>query len=285
MRYYIVDDNIGVIKTLENLIEANDFGKVVGYEDDSEQAITQILALAPDIVLVDLLMSKMDGISLVKKIRKENSEISFVMISQVTDKKMVASAYEAGVEFYISKPINIIEVENVIEKVSQKIKMEELVFSIRKMTGNYEINESLDVKAKGKSNSDVKAFLGVLGMLGEKGSNDLLEIVKYLLENKREYSKEVLSIVSKNTGDKEKNVEQRIRRAIKKGLTNAANLALDDYGNEVLQEYCGYVFDFTSIKEEMALIKNQNNYGGRVNISKFVHGLLTYLELKEKDIS
>ncbi|MBQ2063785.1 MAG: DNA-binding domain-containing protein, partial [Firmicutes bacterium] len=41
-----------------------------------------------------------------------------------------------------------------------------------------------------------------------------------------------------------KNIEQRARRAIKKGLTNTANAALDDYAGNIVDVYAGYVFDF-----------------------------------------
>ena len=44
------------------------------------------------------------------------------MISQVSSKDMIAKAYESGIEYYISKPINAIEVESVI-KVKEKMSM------------------------------------------------------------------------------------------------------------------------------------------------------------------
>ncbi len=61
-----------------------------------------------------------------------------------------------------------------------------------------------------------------------------------------------------------------------KGLTNVANLGIDDYSNEVFQVYANYVFDFKNIKDEMDFIKGSSSGGGRVNISKFIEGLLLY---------
>ena len=127
MKYYIVDDEIGTVKTLENIVESRDLGEVIGYATDPEKAIGEILALQPDIILVDLLMSKMDGIALVGQIKKVRPKASFVMISQVADKDMIEQAYNAGVEFFINKPVNIIEVEKVLGNVSEKIKMNSLV--------------------------------------------------------------------------------------------------------------------------------------------------------------
>lgn len=50
MKYYIVDDEIGTVKTLENIVESRDLGEVIGYATDPEKAIGEILALQPDII-------------------------------------------------------------------------------------------------------------------------------------------------------------------------------------------------------------------------------------------
>ena len=113
-------------------------------------------------------------------------------------------------------------------------------------------------------------------MLGEKGTSDILSVCQYLIEHDEEYSKEVLTRVAAEKLETSKNLEQRMRRAIKKGLTNVANLGIDDYSNEVFQVYANYVFDFKNIKDEMDFIKGSSSGGGRVNISKFIEGLLLY---------
>lgn len=95
-----------------------------------------------DIVLIDLLMAKIDGISVVKTLKDQNCEASFIMISQVKDKSMVENAYKAGVELFINKPINIIEVRSVLSQVIEKRKMEDAFKQIkecvRDISGNNE---------------------------------------------------------------------------------------------------------------------------------------------------
>lgn len=275
MKYYIVDDEIGTVKTLENIVESRNLGEVIGYATDPEQALGEILALNPEIVLVDLLMSKMDGIALVDQIKGTRPKISFVMISQVADKSMIEQAYNAGVEFFINKPINIIEVEKVLNNVSDKIKMNSLVAGIKGMFAETE-EESVKPERKEDVLYEINIFLGLLGMLGEKGTSDILSVCQYLIEHNEEYNKKVLTRIAAEKLEPSKNLEQRMRRAIKKGLTNVANLGIDDYGNEVFQVYANYVFDFKNIKDEMDFIKGSSSGGGRVNISKFIEGLLLY---------
>ena len=80
MRYYIVDDNLATVKSLANIISSRKLGEVIGYSTDPEAAISEIMEDRPDIVLVDLLMGGMDGITLVQNIRSRRPDISFVSV-------------------------------------------------------------------------------------------------------------------------------------------------------------------------------------------------------------
>ncbi len=71
----------------------------------------------PDIVIVDLLMPRKDGLTLVREYKSKYPHIQYIMLSQVSSKDMIAKAYENGIEFYISKPINAVEVKSVLKKV------------------------------------------------------------------------------------------------------------------------------------------------------------------------
>lgn len=280
MFFYIVDDNRGTVKTLENIVESESIGEVIGWETDSEKAVSQILTMRPDIVLVDLLMDNKDGVSLVKEILEKNSNISFVMISRVSDKEMVAEAYEAGVKFFIHKPINFIEVKNVLKQVVEKKEMENMVKGIKNIVQpdtylNKEDNKKDDL-------NEIKTLLSILGMMGEKGTDDILAITQVLIETGGSYSKEALEEAARRLSDNPLNMEQRVRRLLKKGLTNMANIGLEDYSSDIFQNYANYVFDFKNVKEEMDNIKGLSAYSGRVKIKKFIDGLITYRELENR---
>lgn len=125
MRIYIVEDDISVISILEDIVESNDLGTVCG-DSGSGLDLDKILALAPDLVLVDLLMPGKDGIQVVRELKERGCLAKFIMISQVSSKEMVAKAYLAGVDFFISKPINLIEVRQVIRNIRQQMEMNEI---------------------------------------------------------------------------------------------------------------------------------------------------------------
>ena len=276
MRYYIIDDNIAVVKVLENIIRVRGLGEIVGSSTDAELAVKEILRIRPDIVLVDLLMSGIDGITLVADVRTEAPDISFVMISKVSDKKMIQSAYEAGVEFFIQKPISVIEVERILTGLEEKIKMRKIVSSIRDLfPAGEEVGGEQETVVV--DTNRINVFLGMLGMLGEKGAKDIQMMAELMIRTEKPFDRKILEQTAEEQGDSVKNIEQRARRAIKKGLINTANAALDDYAGNIVDVYAGYVFDFKALKDEMNAIEGKGNTaGGRISLSRFMDGLIAY---------
>lgn len=277
MKYYIVDDEIGVVKSLENIIEVLELGDVCGSSTDPAEALKEILILDPDIVIADLLMSKMDGITLMREAKQKRPETVFVMLSKVIDKKMVGEAYSNGVEFFINKPVNVIEIGNVLRSVSEKLKMNSIMNNIKEMFGSG--GESQKREKKDESAKKINRLLSMFGMMGERGAQDIVNICCAMIEQKRNFSREILNEYAESEAESPKNIEQRIRRAIKKGLTNIAKFAVDDYGNEVFQNYASYVFDFQTLKDEMNYVNGRIvTGGGKINTAKFMEGLVIYCE-------
>ena len=277
MKFYILDDLLASVKVLENIIETGDLGEVVGTSTDSEKAITDIVSKNPDIVLVDLLMPKKDGISVVKEISALNNSISFIMVSQVADKAMIEEAYNSGIEFFITKPNNRIEIEKVINNVIEKRKMASALEGIRNLMGTQDGATSPIQNPISDTDTVInkaKRILGSIGMLGESGTKDIMAVIEMLLLEGRPYNgKETLDKYSESLESDPKVVKQRIRRAIKKGLTNLASLGIEDYYNDSFSEYSHTLFNFDSVRSEMDLIRGKSSYGGSPSIDKFFEGL------------
>lgn len=276
MKYYIVDDDVNIVRILTNIIEQKDIGEVVGYSYDGEKAVQDIIVKNPDIVFVDFLMPRKDGKSLVKEIKAIKPNVNFIMISQISDKELISEVYDSGIEFFISKPINIIEVEKVTSFVAEKIQMANLLTSIKEMFGTAVIKDSI----KPDQLKDIKYILSVLGMLGEKGTNDILLICEYLINKKVDYNHNMIVAICEKINENPKIFKQRIRRAIKKGLTNMAYIGIEDSYSDIFQNYSNIFFDFESVKREMDYIRKKSGAGGQVNIDKFIERLILHSEDK-----
>lgn len=280
MRYYIIDDNMGVVKTLRNIIISREIGSVCGYAVDPRDALDEILQLSPDIVLVDLLMDKIDGISLVSKIKHTDPMIKFVMISKVSDKPMVQDAYSAGIEFFINKPVNVIEVERVLDNVSRDIKMRKIMENINAV---FEGEDAFGIFPTNEQRNNISCFienadmlLAMLGMLGEKGTYDIKLLLSCMERVNSGFSKDIIKMAAEIENDTEKNIEQRTRRAIRKGLINAANAGIMDTDSDAYSIYAAYVFDFNCLRDEIEYQEGRSKSGGKINTAHFMEGLMLY---------
>lgn len=279
MRFYIVDDDIMVIRILENIIEEAELGDVVGHSTESEGAIQDIIMKKPDIVLVDMLMPIKDGTRVVSEVRSQAQSIYFIMISQVSTKNMISKAYTAGIEFYINKPINKIEVVSVIKRVKEKITLEKNFKIIESMVAGGGLESKPRVKDSQLRN--IRVVFSKLGIMGEKGGEDILLICRYMLDNGLNNFdfkvKDICDMLSENP----KAMEQRVRRAINKGLINIASVGIEDYMNENFTRYSNSLYDFENVKAEMDYIRGKRDSGGKISVKRFIENILLVSEVSD----
>ena len=281
MRFYILDDTIGAVKALKSMIKSRNLGDVVGAQTSSEKAVEEIRAKKPDIVVLNLLMPVKDGITVVNEIKETNPEIDFVMGSQVVDKNMVSDAYQAGIEFFINKPNNLIEIESVLRRVAEKRQMAFMLREIRSVMSTTQTGSpSISRKPSEDTLPKVRKILGSVGMLGESGTKDIIHVCQMMKKENASYdSKSTLNTYAFSLGEDPKIVRQRIRRAVKRGLTNTAALGIEDYYSDLFEQYAHSLFNFDAIRSEMDLLRGKSAYGGRPSIDKFFEGLQMLCEL------
>ena len=278
MKLYIVDDDNNIQTLLKMIIEQRSLGTLCGAASNGVDALDDLLHARPDIVIVDLLMPEMDGISFVKKARPLLPDTAFIMLSQVASKDMIADAYTSGVEFYIQKPINSIEVENVVRRVEQSLTARRTLKQVQHIFSNQTPSLGTDTPPKPYL-SRLRTILQQLGIVGEKGSRDIIQLITFLAENtvgdsSADLNNTTLSDLCSNFSDNPKSVEQRIRRAANSGMVNLANLGLEDYSNDIFGRYANTLYNFEQIRREMDYIRGKSNTRGNVKIKSFLNALL-----------
>ena len=280
MKIYLIDDDPNILNFMKLIIQARNLGEICGICSSPIDALEDLRYIKPDIVVVDLLMPGMDGISFVKKANADFQDIAYIMLSQVSSKDMIASAYEAGVEFFIQKPINAIEVENVITRVCQSLAMKRTLNSMQ----NLFMTQMQDVipKATPITQSEpvhlqkTKDILQRLGIIGEIGSKDIINVVDYMITHRDTASDMTLIELCAQFSENPKSVEQRIRRTANTAMVNLAHLGLEDYSNDTFIEYSNTLFNFEQIRREMDHIRGKSSKGGNVKIRNFLNALVSY---------
>lgn len=285
MRFYLVDDDPNILKILESVIHKQNIGHVLGTSTDPHEALSDLRAFRPDILLVDYLMPGMDGATLVRHVQKDLPDMACVIISQVSDKDMIGESYEAGIEFFIQKPINIIEVKRVLLSIVEKIEMKRALSQINgllRQTSAVDVGtESTGRIERVKREENMKRVLSRLGILGEKGASDIFSSASALIERGIEHGvSNHLNTVCDALGQKPKIMKQRMRRSLQNGLRNLATLGIEDYLNEVFVHYSGSFFDFEEVKSEMDFVRGVRSQGGRVNVYKFIEALIVESQIE-----
>ncbi|OPH46778.1 histidine kinase [Paenibacillus ferrarius] len=288
----IVDDDVVCRSMLQDIIEECGIGKVAGAAEGGLEGARLILKSKPDVVLIDLLMPDQDGIETISQLKNSGYIGKFIMISQIENKDMVGEAYQKGIEFFIHKPINRVEVEHVLSKVNEQWKYERYVAEIKQSLAKLDIVERLSVRKERTVSDVVKTILMDLGIIGEIGSKDIVALMEQAIEHRQETSfpplKELYESVAhaykqgqKDIEKESKAIEQRIRRTIMAALNNMASIGLTDYSNPKFEYYAPLYFDFQDVRLKMkAMDEDLHAEKGKVNIKKFLQ--VCYMETLEK---
>ncbi|WP_125580138.1 DNA-binding domain-containing protein [Levilactobacillus cerevisiae] len=274
MNFYIVDDDPSIPMILRQILEKNPANTVIDIAHDSKKALADIMIMDVDIVLADLLMPGLSGIELIKKLKELKPNLRSIMISQVKDSDLRAEAYEAGIEFFIDKPINVIEVKTVVEKVSQSVQMAAKLNNIQSLVGGGAVATAPVVDQHQQEKEKILSILRFLGITSEAGSSDILAVAQIMLDQNISF-RDIDFNAAYHIDDREKKIMfQRIRRAIKTGLTNLANISLDGMGDEIVVEYANTLYEYKNVRSEMLLLEGTRSTGGKTSLKRFFDGLV-----------
>ena len=270
MRYFIVDDDRASRMMLSNIINDCELGAVIGEAKNGLDAIPQIL--------------------MIERRQQNGFKGQFIMISQVVNKEMVAESYSKGIEFFIHKPINKVEVQMVLKRTTEQYLLRNSLQVIRQSLTNFDITDVTHTKKTAREH--IQSILNDMGIVAEVGSEDIIKIIEQLLIEKHKIAplpplKEVyerVAMLTKNTPDEivkeSKAIEQRVRRTILSAMINLANLGIVDYTNSEFEYYTPRYFDLTDIRYLMNQIENNDQRKAKVNIKKFIQVL--YSEIISK---
>ena len=113
----ITDDALFMRVTLKNILTANGY-EVAGEASNGQEAVDKYETVHPDLVLMDITMPIMDGITATRTIKLAHPDAKVVMCTAMGQKNMVIEAIQAGAKDFIVKPF---QPERVLESISKLI--------------------------------------------------------------------------------------------------------------------------------------------------------------------
>ncbi len=117
-RILIVDDEANARQALETLL--GEEGYEVASAADGEEALALLSSFEPAVVLSDVRMPRMDGLTLLERAKAQHSEAAFVMMTAFGTVETAVKAMRAGAENFLLKPLDVSAVAVVLEKVLEK---------------------------------------------------------------------------------------------------------------------------------------------------------------------
>ena len=117
IRVLVADDHAVVRRGLRTFLELQDEIEVVGEAEDGEQALAEAERLDPDVILLDLVMPRVDGIAALHGLRERSPRSRVIVLTTFLDDDKLLPAVRAGAAGYLLKDVEPKELVGAIRTV------------------------------------------------------------------------------------------------------------------------------------------------------------------------
>ena len=190
-RIVVIDDEVNAATALETLLRED--GYDVGSAHDARAGLTLLEKTEADVVLTDLKMPGMDGLELLGRIKEMRPETMVILMTAYGTVKTAVKAMKLGAEDYLGKPIDVEELEVILQRTLEKKRLLEETRLLReRVSQKYRfenlVGESPEMLAAFKTVKQVAPSSASVLLLGESGSGKEL-FAQALHENSPRRSK------------------------------------------------------------------------------------------------
>jgi two-component system chemotaxis response regulator CheY len=117
-RVMIADDSKAIRIALKDII-LNGKHELVAEAADGAESVEKFVDLKPDVLLLDLVLPKKDGLTVLKEIKETNPNAKIIIITVVDNKQMIQDCISAGALAYVTKPFTA---DDVLKSISFAVK-------------------------------------------------------------------------------------------------------------------------------------------------------------------
>ena len=256
IRILLADPNADFCKMMTDLLNRERDMEVIGSTGDGLEALELIQRQEPDVVLLDLVLSRLDGLSLLRRMRREGSAGHVIVLSGFVNSKVVMDCASLGADYFVPKPCDS---SVVLSHIRQSVG--------RGGEAGYESIDCGSVWKRAVSGPDLESM--VTDVIHEIGVPAHIKGYQYLREaiiltiNDMEMINAVTKVLYPEVAKKFGTTPSRVERAIR----HAIEVAWDRGDIEVLQKYFGYTV---------------SNIKGKPTNSEFIAMIADNLTLKRK---
>lgn len=230
LRVAIADDNANFLRVLNQVIDKEEDLDVVGIASNGEDAYKLIKEKSPDVILLDIIMPMMDGLTVMEKVNNDKEiqkDTSFIIISAVGRESVAEDAFEMGAAFYVMKPFDNQVLINHIRNINNKKRnvREEKTHGIY-LQKNTAVNErNLEV--------DITSIIHDIGIPAHIKGYQYLRDSIMLAVNDNSIINSITKILYPTIAKKYQTTSSRVERAIRHAIEVAWNRGNTDTLNSL----------------------------------------------------
>lgn len=246
---FAADDNEDVLEMIGEIISKEQDLVLVGTATDGLDAVEAIKKLKPEVVLLDVIMPKLDGLGVLQRLSGEKNLIGqtdFIMLSAIGKDNITEDAFNFGAEYYMLKPFDIHALVQKIKDCHERRLQKQL-----KQTNRTEIKHTSAGLGLPKNNlpnqqkeniSDHDLELEITKIIHEIGVPAHIKGYQYIRDGilmsirDREMINSITKILYPTISKKYATTSSRVERAIRHSIEVAWNRGNPD----VIEEYFGY---------------------------------------------
>ena len=119
MRVLIADDHPLILAGIKQALEADEGFEVVAETHVGSQVLPLVSQTSPDLVLMDIRMPEMDGLTALDRIRERYPNVKVVILSVSTDPDLIQNVLNRGASAYVVKSVNPIDLPSVLRQAME----------------------------------------------------------------------------------------------------------------------------------------------------------------------
>lgn len=232
----IVDDNEKVIENIDSALSKDTAIQIIGKAKNGQEAYELIRKSTPDVVILDLIMPKMDGLSLMNKVNEDGAMIKipfFIITSAISNENVIQDAFGYGAGYYLLKPF---ETNMIADRVKGVKSYNKRIPETKKIIGAGEDRKHFMER---NIENDVTSIIHDVGVPAHiKGYQYLREAI-IMSVNDNEMLNSITKILYPSIAKKFQTTSSRVERAIRHAIEVAWNRGRMD----TIDELFGYTIN------------------------------------------
>ena len=229
----IADDNEKMVEVLSKIIDQDEDLKLVGKAHNGEEICNIIKEKQPDVVVLDIIMPKVDGLSVMERFSHDENlkkVPSFIVVSAVGQERITEDAFDLGADYFMLKPFDNKMLLNRIKHIRRAGERR-----VREMNRPRQKEEE-NTYNSGNLETDVTDIIHEIGVPAHiKGYQYLRDAITMVVKD-REMMEAVTKILYPEIAKKNLTSSSRVERAIR----HAIEVAWGRGSLEVIDELFGY---------------------------------------------